>query len=76
MEKIILHPLYDAPSQDFDFAIVTLKNPIPFSSKANAACLPIDPSESYADLDLIVSGWGNLRATGQGVEYPTWLQVK
>ena len=30
----------------------------------------------YSNKDLIVSGWGNLAASGQPDEFPDWLQVR
>ena len=76
IDKVILHPSYDSDNQNFDFALLILKDPIKFSNKANAACVSSDATELYSGLDLIVSGWGNLAATGHNDEFPDWLQVK
>ena len=71
-----MHPSYDSDNQNFDFALLILKDPIKFSNKANAACVSSDSTELYSGLDLIVSGWGNLAASGHNNEFPDWLQVK
>ena len=70
-----MHPSYDSDNQNFDFALLILKDPIKFSNKANAACVSSDATELYSGLDLIVSGWGNLAGSGHIDEYPDWLQV-
>ena len=70
-----MHPSYDSDNQNFDFALLILKNPIKFSNKANAACVLSDETELYSGLDLIVSGWGNLAGSGHIDEFPDWLQV-
>ena len=54
---------------------MTLQYAIQFSNKANAACVANNPNELYSSSELIVSGWGNLAASGHTDEYPTWLQV-
>ena len=50
-------------------------SPIPFGRRANAACLPQNPTEQYLNEDLVVSGWGNTAGSGEGQHYPTILQV-
>ena len=54
------HPQYNFPN--FDFAILTLDEPVDITSadsKARAACLPSDTSKLYENGELMtVSGWG------------------
>ena len=71
--ETIIHPQYDG--NNYDFAIIKLDHPIPFGRAANAACLPQDPSTSYVNENLIVSGWGNMAASGEGDNFPKNLQV-
>ena len=73
VNETIMHPQYDG--NNYDFAILKLKKSIPFGRAANAACLPQDPSTSYANENLIVSGWGNIAASGEDGIYPKKLQV-
>ena len=70
-----MHPFYDSTTQAYDFAILKLKEIIQFDNKVNAACLPSDDSQTFALEELIVSGWGNIAATGHSDEFPSWLQV-
>ena len=70
VSRVVEHPSYKFPN--FDFAIVTLKTPISFETRANAACLP---TRSYSGDFLVgktltVSGWG---ALSQGGGSPTVL---
>jgi len=75
VSRVVEHPSYvngrnRAPN--FDFAIVTLRTPISFGLRANAACLP---TRSYSGDFLVgktltVSGWG---ALSQGGGSPTVL---
>ena len=76
VNETIIHPKYDG--NNYDFAIMKLQVPIPFGKAANAACLPQDPSASYVNENLVVSGWGNMAATGeldQLDQFPDDLQV-
>lgn len=70
------HPQYDEFTQDNDYAVLTLTRSIEFSENANAACLPTDQDQLFIDKQVIVSGWGNMAATGAIDEYdfPNWLQ--
>jgi len=68
------HPDYDDIITDNDFSILTLKEPVDITSadsKARAACLPTDLSNLYDNVDLTVSGWGNMRESGG--HYPSVL---
>ena len=59
VKEFILHPDYNNDYVEYDYAIIKLKKPIDFSSKANAACLPsfTDPSRTNGEL-MTISGWG------------------
>ena len=70
---MIVQSKYDG--NNYDFAIMKLQVPIPFGKAANAACLPQDPSASYVNENLVVSGWGNMAATGEFDQFPDDLQV-
>ncbi len=72
MAEIINHPLYDEETTDYDYAIIKLSQPVLFGRHANAACLPKNDGETYADKNLIVSGWGALQEGGGS---PDILQV-
>jgi secreted trypsin-like serine protease len=76
VEAVIPHPLYDPSTMIFDFAILKLKDGIEFSEIANAACLPTDVDELYADEHMVVSGWGNMAGTGYNSDFPNKLQVR
>lgn len=65
--RVAYHPKYDeATAFDYDFAVVTLKDPVDFNSKVAPACLA-DASmtgENLAGKKAVVSGWGSLDETG------------
>jgi len=62
------HPQYDGSIFRFDFAILTLDEPVDITSadsKARVACLPADTSRLYGNGEsLTVSGWGSRREGG------------
>ena len=65
--RVALHPKYDDfPNIVYDFAVVTLKDPVTFNSKVAPACLA-DTSmkgEKLAGKKAVVSGWGRLEEWG------------
>jgi len=56
--QILVHPSYNPNTQENDFSLLLLQNPIQFSSKAGAACLPPDTSATFVGTNLTISGWG------------------
>ena len=63
MEKVTVHPKYDKKrSFAYDFAILTLRDPIDLSGKSNAraVCLPDPTDTDFSDRPstIEVSGWG------------------
>lgn len=63
----ISHPQYDSSTTNFDFAIVTLNEPVELGTRAVPACLP-DPDEFGGafldDKTMTVSGWGHQSSGG------------
>ena len=67
------HPNYDSQTVDYDFSVLTLSSPVDLlspTSNARAACLPSNVSDTYAGVELTVSGWGALSSGGG---FPTVL---
>merc|ERR1719477_1645 len=57
-------PLYDTSNFRNDFSILTLKEPVTFSTAVRPICLPSDTSKTYAGQKATVSGWGTLSSGG------------
>jgi len=57
-------PLYDTSNFRNDFSILTLKEPVTFSTAVRPICLPSDTSKDYAGQVATVSGWGTLSSGG------------
>merc|ERR1712180_11041 len=55
-------PDYDFP--DGDFSILTLSNPVTFSSSVRPVCLPSDTTKTYEGELATVTGWGTLSGGG------------
>merc|ERR1712180_314544 len=55
-------PDYDFP--DGDFSILTLSNPVTFSSSVRPVCLPSDTTKTYEGEVATVTGWGTLSSGG------------
>ena len=66
----VSHPKYNARTTDYDYSIITLKNPIDFSVSAMPICLPKNKLEGGED--AIVTGWGTTEY-GAG-KTPRYLQ--
>merc|ERR1719228_259670 len=55
-------PDYDFP--DGDFSILTLSQPVTFSSSVRPVCLPSDTTKTYEGEVATVTGWGTLSSGG------------
>ena len=66
----VSHPQYDPRTTDYDYAIITLNNPIDFSVSAMPICLP--KQKLRGGEEAIVTGWGTTEY-GSG-KYPRYLQ--
>ena len=58
------HPGYNSGTLDSDFSILTLAEPVTFSTSISPACLPASTSQDYAGQVATVSGWGTLSSGG------------
>merc|ERR1712038_1804160 len=62
VEKVTAHPKYkdNEDGLHYDFAILTLRDPIDLSGKSNAraVCLPDSTDTDFSDQPVEVSGWG------------------
>ena len=71
--SVVNHPKRQRGSQSYDFAIITLKEPVQLGARAVPACLPESTEFGGSFLDdktMTVSGWGVLR---RGGDSPTEL---
>ncbi|XP_037697417.1 transmembrane protease serine 5 isoform X2 [Choloepus didactylus] len=59
VERIILHPLYNAQNHDYDIALLRLRMPLNFSDTVGAVCLPAEEQEFPRGSRCWVSGWGH-----------------
>ena len=63
-----IHPLFDRPTLNYDFAIVRLGKPVEIGPRAVPACLP-DPEEFggrfLEEKNMTVSGWGRTKYKGE-----------
>ena len=56
--QIIYHPGWSSPDLSNDYALIELKQPVPFSLAIAPVCLPMNDQENFAnDIGTIV-GWG------------------
>ena len=71
VERIDIHPNFfvEADAAFWDFAILTLKKAVRFSSTIIPACLPTDPSKDYVGRNVTTSGWGLTSIGPSGQEY-------
>ena len=71
VKRIDIHPDYfvEADAGFWDFAILTLKKAVRFSSTIIPACLPTDPAEDYVGRNVTASGWGLTKIGSSGHEH-------
>merc|ERR1712243_472945 len=62
ISKINDDPNYSMPNGDF--SILTLTNPVTFTSSIRPACLPATTDKTYEDELATVTGWGTLSSGG------------
>ena len=56
--QIIYHPGWSSPDLSNDYALIELKQAVPFSQAIAPVCLPMNDQENFAnDIGTIV-GWG------------------
>ena len=65
--RVAYHPKFDEKAAyDYDFAVVTLKEPVAFNSKVAPACLADNSmtGDKLVGKKAVVSGWGKLSENG------------
>jgi len=65
VERVIRRADYSESNVDNDIAILRLEREVVFSSSVVPACLPTDPSRTYAGVTSYVSGWGTTQEGGR-----------
>lgn len=58
------HPSYNQNTNEHDFAILKLCNPLTFSRTVSPICLPGQQGDAYDDVLSTVTGWGTLSEGG------------
>uniref|UniRef100_A0A1Q3FTA7 trypsin n=1 Tax=Culex tarsalis TaxID=7177 RepID=A0A1Q3FTA7_CULTA len=62
VKRIVVHPSYNDPGMDYDYALVELRRAISFGENAMAVALP-EQDESVPDGTVcMISGWGNTKS--------------
>ncbi|ALC38392.1 CG31728 [Drosophila busckii] len=81
IKRLVRHKGFEFSTLHNDIAILTLSEPVPFSTEIQPICLPTSPSQqsrSYSGQVATVAGWGSLRENGpqpsilQKVDIPIW----
>jgi len=64
--KVTNNPSYRSRTTDFDFAVLTLCDPVTFTRTVSPVCLPSTAGQGveYEGVDAIVSGWGTTSSGG------------
>merc|ERR1719480_327279 len=64
ISKITDDPLYNDNNYQYDFSILTLKEPVEVSAAIAPACMPSYVDQDFAGMVATVSGWGTLTSGG------------
>ena len=73
VDKIIIHPDYDAYTLDYDVALIKLKKPINFTRNVRPVCLPT--MDFAPGTKCFVTGWGATIEKGNGSQVRTQLEM-
>ncbi|KAH8403278.1 hypothetical protein KR222_009680 [Zaprionus bogoriensis] len=85
IKRLVRHKGFEFSTLHNDIAILTLSEPVPFSTEIQPICLPTSPaqqSRSYSGQVATVAGWGSLRENGpqpsilQKVDIPIWANAE
>uniref|UniRef100_A0A6B0V864 Putative serine protease n=1 Tax=Ixodes ricinus TaxID=34613 RepID=A0A6B0V864_IXORI len=58
IETICIHPAYNKSGDEYDIAIITLKNSVNCSQNVKTVCLPDRSDEPDCDYPMYMAGWG------------------
>lgn len=82
ISRMIIHPLYNAATYDFDIALLKLATPITFGQTVQPVVLARNRADLLDDEMVQVSGWGRVRSGGpladvlQKLEMPVLRQTE
>ncbi|XP_043828200.1 transmembrane protease serine 11G-like [Dromiciops gliroides] len=65
IQSIIIHENYASHKHEDDIAVVLLSTPVTFSENVRTACLPEATFEALPHSNVVVTGWGAFKASGQ-----------
>ena len=73
-----IHHKYDKDvANDFDFAVGTIDKKLGFSDALYPACLPYNlTGDDFANKDVYVSGWGELKEGGKSPNKLQYVKLK
>ncbi|KAG7483683.1 hypothetical protein MATL_G00040980 [Megalops atlanticus] len=75
VERIISHKKYDSQTNDYDIALMKLREPLTVSDVVKPVCLPNAGLNFNAPLQCWISGWGATVSDGHGSEVLREAQV-
>ncbi|XP_076977350.1 transmembrane protease serine 9 [Tamandua tetradactyla] len=59
LRRVVLHPLFNPGSLDFDLAVLELAEPLRFNKYIQPVCLPLAIQKFPVGRRCMISGWGN-----------------
>uniref|UniRef100_A0A8C8Z2H1 Transmembrane serine protease 9 n=1 Tax=Prolemur simus TaxID=1328070 RepID=A0A8C8Z2H1_PROSS len=59
LRRVVLHPLYNPGTLDFDLAVLELASPVVFNKYIQPVCLPLAIQKFPVGRTCMISGWGN-----------------
>lgn len=64
LKKVIIHPLYDSKTVDYDIALLQLSRPVSYTNYIRPACIASAGLNLADGIDAFVSGWGTTSEGG------------
>lgn len=62
--SFVTNPSFNMQTVDWDYAVITLSQPVTFTSTMSPVCLPAQTGSYYDNKMLTVTGWGTLYSNG------------
>ncbi|KAG8237910.1 hypothetical protein J437_LFUL017782 [Ladona fulva] len=75
IEKVAIHPQFNASNYNNDLAIITMDKPVMFTTRIRPICLPFREGGNYTGNAAVVVGWGRTAESKPTSPFPQKVEV-
>ena len=76
IDRTLVHPMYDEYTNDFDIALVHVKEEFILTRYVIPVCLPKKDWDISTSVICIVTGWGSTKQGGIFLSFRDWTSVE